>query len=164
MRDLVKRDLEKKRENEVRMREKKGSVRFKVADAIARARHANGGPKSTLQWARAGAPSEGRGCAVFPGANPRAPSARVRTHQGRRGAAVRTRQEGSVSAPCNLVASAECGQAHHVGAPRPSCGRARRAGAPLEGRRRAVAPRIKNLEFSDRATAPPGGCGRANAL
>ncbi|MED6109847.1 hypothetical protein PIB30_037321 [Stylosanthes scabra] len=56
-----------------------------------------------------------------------------------------SRQEGAANAPCNLVASAECGQAHHTGALRPLCKRARRAGVPSRWGGRAVAPVMKNF-------------------
>ncbi|MED6186357.1 hypothetical protein PIB30_065887 [Stylosanthes scabra] len=42
---------------------------------------------------------------------------------------MRARHKRGAAAPCYFVASAECGQPHPVGAPRPSHGRARRAGA-----------------------------------
>ncbi|MED6204688.1 hypothetical protein PIB30_011371 [Stylosanthes scabra] len=74
------------------------------------------------------------------------------------------RQEGGAAAPCYLVASAECGQAHRANAPRLLCGSARRAGAPKEGRGGAVAAVARRMAFSYRAAAPPGGCSRANAL
>ncbi|MED6127121.1 hypothetical protein PIB30_085097 [Stylosanthes scabra] len=140
-----------RRENERRMKEREGRTVFKCRSAsrgrampITRARPQMGGPKALfsgltrvrLEWNEH---------ATLPVANPRAPSARVQT-----------RQEEGAKAPCNLVASAECGQAHRTDSPRPSRGRARLAYAPLRWCGRAVAPVMKNLAISGRVAVPPG--------
>ncbi|MED6138997.1 hypothetical protein PIB30_079773 [Stylosanthes scabra] len=103
------------------MREKRGAFGFTVQTpsrgrAVPRARacHAMGAQKHVVMGSR--------GRAALPGPFPRAPSARAQTHQGHctNVRAVRVRQERGAAAPCYLVASSECGQAHRAGATRPS--------------------------------------------
>ncbi|MED6193249.1 hypothetical protein PIB30_017442 [Stylosanthes scabra] len=112
-----------------------GGVRIFNPDDVARARHGKGAgarsfwePKTCFSGL---ARSEERGRATLPVVDPRAPSAGARTHQGHHADArgMQARQEGGLNTPCNLVASAECCQAHRAGTPRPSHGRARCAGA-----------------------------------